>query len=471
MSVQSPKLISLVDVDRQAGELEAVRRMLDASRGTFSLSVAICDSPALRDYLIEKLRANYPGIEVVSIPPKTTDVYGLVRQAVRNADRSALFLINLEKSIRSTDENQTALRSLNASRELWADAFPCPVVFWLPEYAATLLSESARDFWAWRSHQFEFVSEPLTAAYATSSSLAGGYIVVGNLDADRKRFRIAELEQRIAEAGDPPSPAMAVHVSTWLNEMGFLFYSLGDLDKAERMYRKALKIDERLGRQEGVAAAHGNLGGISITREDLDEAERMLRKALEIDERLGRQEDVAGAYINLGLIFIKRGNLDEAEQMLRKALEINECLGRQEGLANTYNNLALLSMRRGDLDEAERMLRKALEIDQRLGRQEGMANAYGNLGLLSMRRGDLDEAERMFRKALEIDQRLGRQGGMANAYENLGILSMKRGDLDEAERMLRKAQEIDQRLGRQKGMANAYGNLSLLSMRPHSGDG
>ncbi|MBM4025918.1 MAG: hypothetical protein FJ280_11015 [Planctomycetes bacterium] len=37
----------------QRAELEALRRLLDLSEGTFSLSIAICNSPALRDHIID----------------------------------------------------------------------------------------------------------------------------------------------------------------------------------------------------------------------------------------------------------------------------------------------------------------------------------------------------------------------------------------------------------------------------------
>ena len=43
-------------------------------------------------------------------------------------------------------------------------------------------------------------------------------------------------------------------------------------------------------------------GTLALTRGDLDEAEKMLRKSLEINERLGHLEGMAIQYCNLGLI-------------------------------------------------------------------------------------------------------------------------------------------------------------------------
>ena len=451
------------EAERQAAELAALRRMLEVARGCFSLSVAVCNSPALRDDLIGRAREWFPDIRVISLPAGIVDVFGFVAPKGADSAPSALFLTNLEASIQSDQERHPVLRSLNASRELWPRKFPCPIVFWLPEYAAALLSTQARDFWRYRSHSFEFVSEHVRALADAVTRVSGDLTAAGNLTREEKRFRIAELEDRIADAGDPPSSALASHCSTWLTELGFLHRFIGDLDRAEQMFRKAMEIDEKLGRMEGVATQSGNLGLIYQTRGDLDRAEQMHRKALEIDEKIGWMEGMASDCGNLGIIYRQQGDLDRAEQMHRKAMEINEKLGRMEGVAIASGNLGVIYQIRGDLDRAEQILRKALEIEEHLGRMAGVASDYGNLGLIYQTRGDLDRAEQMHRKALEINEKLGCLEGVAHDLGNLGVIYQTRGDLDRAEQMFRKALEINDKLGRMEGVANQSGNLGSMA--------
>ncbi len=47
-----------------------------------------------------------------------------------------------------------------------------------------------------------------------------------------------------------------------LRNQRLIYRTRGDLDEAEKLFRKSLAIEERLGRQEGMAAAYGNLGTI-----------------------------------------------------------------------------------------------------------------------------------------------------------------------------------------------------------------
>jgi Tfp pilus assembly protein PilF len=391
----------------QSAELAALRRMLVASEGIFSFSVAICNSPSARNYLISKLREEFPSITVVEVNKEVTDILDFVRKAVTSKSHAGIFVIGIEKLLPSDRKEHKVLRALNVTREAWQSNFSCPIVFWLPEYAATLLSIHARDFWSWLSHTFEFVSEQATAMAGMLDTYAGDTMSAGRLDADQKRFRIAELERRIEDTGEPIKPELVQHVLTWLNELAYIYRIIGDLDKAEEDALKSLYIAEKFSIQAEMANAYGNLGLIYRRHGDLDKAEQMQKKALEIKEKLGLLGGMANQYGNLGVIYRTRGDLDKAEQMHTKALEIDEKLGLLEGLASDYGNLGLIYQTRGDLDKAEHMLTKALEIHEKLGSLEGMANDYGNLGLIYQTRGDLGKAEHMLTKALEFFEKIG----------------------------------------------------------------
>ena len=247
-----------------------------------------------------------------------------------------------------------------------------------------------------------------------------------------------------------------------LGNLGLIYQTKGELDKAEQMHKKSLAIEEKLGRLEGIARQYGNLGIIYQTRGELDKAEQMYKRALEIEEKLGRLEGIARQYGNLGLIYEIKGELDKAERMHKKSLEISESKGMVELTANQYGNLGIIYQKKGELDKAEQMHKKSLEIEKKLGRLEGMASQYGNLGLIYKARGELDKAEQMYKKSLEIAERLGQQEIMASVYGNLCLIYRAKGELDKAEQMHKRVMEIAERLALPEIMAKSYGNLGWV---------
>jgi hypothetical protein len=67
-----------------------------------------------------------------------------------------------------------------------------------------------------------------------------------------------------------------------------------------------------------------------LARRNLEAAEHLYRKAMEIDERLGRYEGMANQYTNLGEVMEARGDLEAAREMWTRSCELFAKLGAQE---------------------------------------------------------------------------------------------------------------------------------------------
>ncbi len=195
-----------------------------------------------------------------------------------------------------------------------------------------------------------------------------------------------------------------------LNLHAILLKAKGRYEKAERLYRKALEIDQALlGEQHpGYATALNNLGGLLQSMGRYEKAERLYRKALEIDKAFfGKQHpDYAIDLNNLASLLQDMDRYDEAEPLYRKALRINQAtIGKQHPYyAGGLNNLALLLKTTDRYEEAERLYLQALEIKETaLGKQHpDYATALNNLAALYTNQGRWAEAEPLMVQALEI---------------------------------------------------------------------
>jgi len=402
MARAASDITSARETEAQAAELAALLRLLDISAGTSSLNIAVCNSPALRDYLIGRVRESRSDLVVVALPRGCVDIYGEVVNMLTGTKPGAVFVTCIEHSVSSESKEHPTLKSLNASRDLWESRFPCPVIFWVPAYVAALLPVHAPDLWRYRSHGFEFVAPELSQGLISIQGYGGEFVLAANLDSDQRQFRIAELEQRVSDVGWPPPKSMVSAFAQWMSELGYLYMSLHEINKAEMVFQKALAISETEGWNSGVAIHSGNLGSAAVARDDLDSAERFFQKALDINLQLGRVDGQAVQLGNLGVVCKRRGNLNAAEDFFRQALDKARLTGHAEGQAIHLGNLGAVLATRGDLDSAERLFRDALALDERAGRIDGQAKHLRNLGQIAEKRGDLADARRLWSKALGI---------------------------------------------------------------------
>jgi Tfp pilus assembly protein PilF len=170
---------------------------------------------------------------------------------------------------------------------------------------------------------------------------------------------------------------------------------------------------------ESEAARHVNLGVILAKEGKLDRAEREFEEALRIDP-LSR-----AAANNLASIYMKQSRFPDATRVLERILN------QDPGYALGWSNLGVCAQRSGRKEEALRHYDRSLELepaDQR---------SLTNRGFLLLELKRPDGAERDFRKALMIS------GRSAQARYGLGVALAEQGLRDQAVKELELALAAD----------------------------
>ena len=432
------------DSQRQAGDLAAFRRMLQVSGGTFSLSFAICDNRPLRDSLVKRFSEETPGILVVTLPAGVESVLRYLESQITDKQPTAVFILDIEASIPFGSDNQPTLRVLNASRERW-EKLRCPVVFWLAEYAITLLHTHAPDLWRYRSHQFEFVPEPVPLDQL-KEEVFSGVPMVDALPFEEKAFRTTELERRIREAGDPPSAELLPHVLKWIYELAYLYRHASRYQESEAYLRLASDLAQKAYGPEHfqTAVAFNDLAALLQDTNRLAEAETLMRRALEIDEASygPGHPAVARDINNLASLLQATNRLAEAEPLVQRALQIDEASYGPEhpNVANRLNNLASLLQATNRLAEAEPLMRRGVVIEEssKGPLHPHVAIQLNNLAQMLHATNRLEEAEPLMRRALQISEASYglEHPTVATRLNNLALLLKDTNRLAEAEPLM-----------------------------------
>ncbi len=283
--------------------------------------------------------------------------------------------------------------------------------------------------------------------------------------------------------------------STFLwNVRGASYRQIGNLDKAEDAYRKAIKsnpnfidalnnlgavlkekgdllgakevLNRAIGKDPKFPEALNNLGNVLSDLGDYKAAETAYEKAL------GLKPDYPEAQNNLGVALKNSGLLKKAQTCFEEALKlwpnyVEACnnlgttffeLGQYEKAkcffdksvklrpkcAKSHNNLGLLYRELGRLEDAIRSCRFAIRL------QNNYPSAHNNLGMVLQDLGKLDEAEASFRLAISL------KGDFAEAHNNLGLLLQDRGKLEAAKSSFKFALKL------KPNFPEAHRHLSLV---------
>jgi tetratricopeptide (TPR) repeat protein len=257
-----------------------------------------------------------------------------------------------------------------------------------------------------------------------------------------------------AEARAPTERALAIveanlgpdHPDLTLPLMvqGGLAFDLGDYPAAQRSYRRALAIFDRIGESPTYETAEA-IEGLGNTVHALgarDEAQELQERALAIRRAIGGDDEprVADSHINLGIVLLAQGKIDEARRHYQRGLAIaRAAYGPDHPLvAAALRELAVLEIGTvAAVRDAESSLAtqvKALGPDQRdvaLGLTVA-GDAYAGLGRWA-------EAQDRYERALALDEKLGPHAMTGTALAGLGRCLVERGDSQRAIAVLERA--------------------------------
>ncbi|MBG1264221.1 hypothetical protein [Nostoc commune] len=151
--------------------LQRLIRAIALSEGQFALILVRCNYGQLREQMLENIRSITKDIYIreIVLNPSATSLHSTIVSEL-SLDNPAVLTDSLPSAvmvfgIESTLNLENLLIGINQARDIYAATFPFPVVFWLQDEVASLLSRLAPDFksWAVTTIKFEMAKADLIA--------------------------------------------------------------------------------------------------------------------------------------------------------------------------------------------------------------------------------------------------------------------------------------------------------------------
>ena len=206
-------------------------------------------------------------------------------------------------------------------------------------------------------------------------------------------------------------------------------YYYTDLSFAEKTYRSALYLSEKLNYERGVAEAEYALGRF-YSESEYDLSAYFIYKALPYFEAEKDSGSIANCYNILGIIKSKINDFDKSLNNLFHAEKIYEEIKDTHSLVKINNNIGLIYTELGKDSLAIQYFENAEKLNESSGNVELLAIIYGNMGEIYSRINALTKAECYYHKALSLTDETGNISIKAWILSKIGRLKLMAGEYD-----------------------------------------
>src|SRR5262245_56067055 len=247
-----------------------------------------------------------------------------------------------------------------------------------------------------------------------------------------------------------------------LNNIGVVYLSLRELQKALDKFNEALPIRRALGDRRGEAATLNGIGLVYRSLGDMQKALEKYNEALPIKRTIGDRRGEAHTLSNIGFVYRSLGDMRKALEKYNEALPIKRAIGDRRGEATTLNNIGLVYWSLGDMRKALEKYNEALPIQRAMGDRSGEALILSSIGLVYVELGEMQKALEKYNEALPILQAIGNRSAEATTLSNIGVVYWSLGDMQKALEKFNEALPLSRSTGDPSGEATRLVNIGAV---------
>ncbi len=252
-----------------------------------------------------------------------------------------------------------------------------------------------------------------------------------------------------------------INLSSVYADLGVLYRSMGDGEKAVSYYQKSIDLikDSGLDAPHLLGSSIAMLGAYLTYEGPYEEGLQYLEEAISL-MKTGPEEswdfnEIASAYNNMGSGYKRLGLYDKAMECFQQSIDLHEAhpsskIGDGELLAPLINICSLYSVNK-EFEKARPYIERAMELTKKSYGETHpkTASCYGELGYILAMTGHMDEGVEYIHKSIDINTHF--YGEVSTEvlpdYNNLGSLYNQNGELELADKYMQKTLSIVKELG------------------------
>jgi len=242
-----------------------------------------------------------------------------------------------------------------------------------------------------------------------------------------------------------------------LRNLGVVYNSLGQINKAIGYYEQALVIDKEIGYRRGESADLGNLGSAYSSLGQVEKAIGYYEQALTIIKEIGDRKREGIWLGNLGNAYRDLEQVEKAIGYYEQALIIAKEIDDRHNEGTWLSSLGMAYLSLGQVDKVD-YIEQALAIDKEIGNRVGEGIQLCSFGVICFFLGQVDNAIGYYEQALIIAKEIGDRRREGIWSWNLGLVYEQSDPAKAADLM-----EVRVRYEREVGHPDAEGDAARVA--------
>lgn len=247
----------------------------------------------------------------------------------------------------------------------------------------------------------------------------------------------------------------------YLYKIADIYLNISIVDTAEKYFKEALVIREKLEDDTGIGSIKNRLGLVCWWRNDALKAKKYYLEAIEIHKIHGDKKELGRAQLNLANLYRRWGDYKNSINLFLDALGNYKSANFEEGIAWLNYSIAILYKNVGEYDKSLKYSKQALATYSSLSEADndstGIRMCYNQLGFIYTHHYDsLEKGLHYQLEALRLAEKIKLKPVIADAMSGIGQTYYKMGQLNLAQNFLKEAYRL------RRDSKNLYGLASNL---------
>lgn len=277
---------------------------------------------------------------------------------------------------------------------------------------------------------------------------------------DCEHGRYASAKQALTEAEKLAKQYQELDVlrARVLHELAFTEEIQGNLAKANRLYRKCLKLEEKLNDNLGMGTTLYQLAYLKSQQQHIKQAIALYQQAHDAQCLADDIPGQAATLHQLAHLFSEQGDISSAIQYYQRLRNIDAAGEDQQAQAAALYQLGYLLAQEGDFEGALAAYQESFQLDSSAtDTVDETAMTLAQMARLQQTQGNLEQAKDLYQQALKTSQKIDgalAQNERAIIMHYLGNITADLGNADDALALYREALPLDD---------DPYGKASILT--------